>query len=50
MSDKQTVTKVPRKTILLSSNKLKIILKDPLTYDNKHSTKEQRLLQLKNKK
>ena len=50
MTDKQTVTKMPGKTNLLSSIKLKSIFKNPLAYNNKHSIKEQRLLQLKNKK
>ena len=35
------------KTILLSSIKLKSIFKNPLTYSNKYSVKEQRLLQIK---
>ena len=49
MSDKQTVTKMPRKMNLLSSIKLKSIFKNPLTYYNKYSIKEQRLIHLKNK-
>ena len=47
MSGKQTVTKMSGKTILLSSIKLKSIFKNPLTYSNKYSVKEQRLLQIK---
>ena len=50
VSDKQAVTKMPGKTNLVSSIKLKNIFKNPLTYSNKHSIKEQRLVQLKNKK
>ena len=49
-SDKKTVTKMPGKTILLSSIKLKSLFKNPLIYSNKYSIKEQRLLQLNNKK
>ena len=49
-SDKKTVTKMPGKTILLSSIKLKSLFKNPSIYSNKYSIKEQRLLQLNNKK
>ena len=50
VSDKQTVTKMPGKTNLLSSIKLKSIFKNPLTYNKKYSIKEEIPLQLKNKK
>ena len=50
MNDKQTVTKMPGKTILLSPIELKSTFKNPLTYTNKYLIKKQRLLQSKNKK
>ena len=49
-TDKKAVTKIPGKTILLSSIKLKSLFKNPSIYSNKYSIKEQKLLQLNNKK
>ena len=47
MSKNQTAKKMPGKTILRSSIKLKSILKNTSTYNNKYSIKEQKTLIIK---